>query len=51
MRHATVGVVLGTAAILGAAQAAPASADHGQTIRYLSTNPTNTDVDLAGPWP
>jgi len=47
MRKTTLGVALAATAILGATWAVPAFAgENGRTIRYLSTNPTNTDLDL-----
>jgi len=50
MRKITLGVALGAAAILGATLAVPASAgEDGLTIRYLSTNSNNTDIDLGPP--
>jgi hypothetical protein len=50
MRLKTIGVAVGSAAVLAATLAAPAAASHhGRTIRYLSTNPNNTDIDLGEP--
>jgi len=50
MKKTTPAIALATAAILATTLAIPASASKdGQTIRYLDTNPINTDLDLGAP--
>lgn len=49
MRFIRTAVVAASLAALGAVTAAPASAIKDHTIRYLSTNPVNTDIDLGAP--